>query len=114
MVVKPSRSIASELFASLTASYLGVYTPPWRIVRMTGDEAQVMHTYFKAADPSWSILYNLFDMAYTMLTVYIANAVALDGLRHSAGGPAAHLTPAGLEGLGRLLALDLLLNNGCA
>ena len=111
VVVKPSRSLASELFASLLASHMEVFTPPWRLVRMTSDEAQEMHTHFKRADPSWSILYNLFDMAYNMITVYIGHAVALDHLKHTPNA-AVHLTPAALQALGRMLAVDALLNNG--
>lgn len=35
-VVKGSRSLAAEAFASLVSCELGVYTPPWRIVAMAG------------------------------------------------------------------------------
>jgi hypothetical protein len=61
-----------------------------------------------------SVLYNLFDMAYTLVMSYVAGGMTLDSLRFSSRGGAHHLTPHALSALGRVLVLDLLLNNGYA
>jgi hypothetical protein len=55
VVIKPSRTVANELFANLCALALGVHTPQWRLVRMAGEgEVAAMHAALSRTDPTWS------------------------------------------------------------
>lgn len=117
MVIKGSKSMAGEVFASLVTMYFGVYVPRCRVLKNEGDEAHTMLDSLKKVDPSWRVVTNLFDLNHVLLKDFI-HGVNLDSLDNDTAQDifgVGELTDNGrvrLRELGALIAVDLLLNNG--
>ena len=110
--------MASEAFSCLLGTKLGVLCPRWRILTTGSPEGQVMMKHLLEMDPSGRAR-QLGNQVHVFLKGYVpgvhfgelseSRAFEVFG---SVGDPSA----AGmvrLEELGRVLALDVLCNNGC-
>ncbi|XP_004345027.2 hypothetical protein CAOG_06278 [Capsaspora owczarzaki ATCC 30864] len=120
VVIKASRTLAPELFASLLCLRLQVAAPRSRVVSTSSEEGAQLLASLKQVDPSWRVITNLFDQACLLVQDYIPGTV-LSGLDYTTATAVFgsevedNATPEEAErirSLGRLLVVDTLLNNG--
>ena len=71
VVIKGSKSIAGEIFATLLEMYFGVYVPKFRVIRTESEEGIAMLSALKKADPTWRVVSNLFDLSYVLVKEFV-------------------------------------------
>eukprot|EP00053_Salpingoeca_punica_P017161 m.164318 g.164318 ORF g.164318 m.164318 type:complete len:399 (-) comp17131_c3_seq1:407-1603(-) len=113
-VVKGSRSLASEAYASLLAARLGVYSPRWRIVTVGNPEGRLMMRVLSDLDPSGRVEFNLGSLAHVLIKSYLVGSTLskVDATKASRILGSSQAGHDHLISLGRMLALDVLCNNG--
>lgn len=118
VVLKGSRSMASEAFAALLTARLGICTPRWRIISNATKESTVMIARLASLDPMKHAAIFLNSQAHMFLNSFVPGK-SLAQFDHASSvallGPEGSLSSDGvsvLHQIGRVLALDVLLNNG--
>eukprot|EP00045_Choanoeca_perplexa_P007536 m.69247 g.69247 ORF g.69247 m.69247 type:complete len:414 (-) comp14111_c0_seq1:3162-4403(-) len=118
LVVKGSRNLASESFASMLALRVGVYCPPWRIITMANAEGQSMLHHLNELDSMGRVATNIGSQTHVVLKAFVAgrnlDAYNSDDMQHifTSGGAISESGQRRLSELSRLLLLDVLINNG--
>lgn len=110
LVLKPPvHSLRSELVASLVAQFFHVYTPKCRLIRTDSEEGRAMLTGLKTVDPLWQVLTCLYDQRYVMVKEFVPGC----GWSRTAKTfpEISDIEPSVLHEMGRLTAIDVLLNN---
>lgn len=118
VVLKGSRSMAAEVYSSMLGLKLGIFCPAWRIIATASPEGQSMIKHLSDADPSGRVYLNLKSQTHVLMKAFVPGAnfgeigekraVEIFGLP---GMPSTN-GEARLRELGRILALDVLCNNG--
>jgi len=118
LVVKGSRSIAPEMFSCILGIQLGVYCPRWRLISNGSSEGRKMMKALNSMDPSGRIQTSIGNQTHILLKGF------LPGKNFGSIGEQRALAIFGAEGrtsengkkrlreLGRILALDVICNNG--
>eukprot|EP00039_Didymoeca_costata_P019312 m.337022 g.337022 ORF g.337022 m.337022 type:complete len:402 (+) comp18025_c0_seq1:122-1327(+) len=118
IVLKGSRSIAPEAFSCLLGLKLGVLAPKFRVIDVAGDEGAAMMRNLGSLDISGRVNTTIKHQTHILIKSYIPGVTfgQLSSARaKEIFGPANKLSENGherLKELGRLLALDVLCNNG--
>eukprot|EP00054_Salpingoeca_dolichothecata_P027165 m.197774 g.197774 ORF g.197774 m.197774 type:complete len:396 (+) comp25882_c0_seq8:43-1230(+) len=116
-VIKASRSMASECFASLLATRLGIYGPQWRIVTLKTAEGQMMVDTLKEKDPSGRAAISISNQAHVLLKNFAigTDLTKIDFDRAAQIFGKSGLSDNGrkrLQEIGAVMLLDVLCNNG--
>lgn len=118
VVLKGSRSMAGECFSALLGLELGIFSPQWRIIATGAGEGTAMVKFLGEADPSGRVTVNLKAQTHVLLKGYLPG-VNFGQLKANRAievfGPPGMLSKGGAERcreIGRILALDVLCNNG--
>eukprot|EP00730_Choanoeca_flexa_P013546 TRINITY_DN5442_c0_g1_i1.p1 TRINITY_DN5442_c0_g1~~TRINITY_DN5442_c0_g1_i1.p1 ORF type:complete len:414 (+),score=88.40 TRINITY_DN5442_c0_g1_i1:87-1328(+) len=118
LVVKGSRNLAAECFASMLALRVGVYCPPWRIIPMANAEGQSMLYYLGELDAMGRVATNIGSQTHVVLKAFVAgrnlDAHTAEDMQTIFGKSHAETEAQKrrINELARLLLLDVLLNNG--
>eukprot|EP00041_Stephanoeca_diplocostata_P016054 m.312304 g.312304 ORF g.312304 m.312304 type:complete len:397 (+) comp20238_c0_seq9:270-1460(+) len=118
VVLKGSRSMGAEIYSCLLGTKLGIFCPRWRLIPLKSSEGSAMLAGLSEKDTSGRVRVNLAAMQNILLKAYLpgTNFGSLDVARTTEiFGVEGHLSPNGVKRLreiGRILALDVLCNNG--
>eukprot|EP00040_Diaphanoeca_grandis_P015492 m.79125 g.79125 ORF g.79125 m.79125 type:complete len:396 (+) comp25182_c0_seq1:44-1231(+) len=118
VVIKGSRSIAPEMFSCMLGVALGVYCPRWRLIGTSSSEGKVLMRSLISLDPSGRIQTSIGAQTHVLLKAFLPglNFGSIGERRaNEIFGVPGKLSENGktrLRELGRILALDVLCNNG--
>mmetsp|Transcript_23442 Transcript_23442/g.61391 ORF Transcript_23442/g.61391 Transcript_23442/m.61391 type:complete len:403 (+) Transcript_23442:63-1271(+) len=117
VVLKGSRSMGPEVFSSLLGTALGVYCPPWRVIATGSPEGKELVAELAAKDASGRLKLNLGSLTHVLLKGFLpgGHLGEIGSERAAEIFGRAGLSDNGcarLREIGRILALDVLCNNG--